>query len=216
MKGKMNTDTTFVQGHTLGRFLLRNYAGSFLVFSIAFFVVLLLSLLILLPRITSFRVGGSILPGGDLHAQWRSLHEEVESLEHVRDAHVLSLQDALYVFLREHKHEQGSLRMIAGNIQQVRARLSQGQDDAISIDRMVFDRVQEPILRLEGKVQHSGPRSMTLLVAFVEALEQLPSFSVSEQPHFTRVQDAIGEFISPFSFVISVPRVETNDVTRSL
>ena len=203
MKGKMDTNTTPAYIHFFGESLLWKYAGSFLIFSTIFFGILLSSSLLLLPRVTSLDLWGNILPGQDLHTQWRSLHKEVASLEHTRDTRLLSSQDALYISLRERKQAQGSLQAIVQRVEEMRAQITQGHNDVISIDRMVFDRVQEGTLRLEGKVQHVGPRSMTLLVTFVEALQQISSLSVIEQPRFTRIQDPTGEFFSPFSFVLS-------------
>ncbi|OGJ60308.1 hypothetical protein A2635_01025 [Candidatus Peribacteria bacterium RIFCSPHIGHO2_01_FULL_51_9] len=199
----MDMNPTSTHMPVSGRFVLWSLAGSLLTFSAVFFVVLLLSFLILLSRVTSFGLWGSMLPGQDLHVQRSVLSEEIDSLERAREMSMLSLNDVLYAFLRERKHAQGALQTITRSVQELRARMSHGRSDAIVIDRMVFDRTQDATLRLEGKVQHVGPRSMTLLVSFVEALEQIPFFSLIEQPRFTRIQDATGEFISPFSFVLN-------------
>lgn len=198
----MDTNTTQTPIAEPGGYALWNLAGSCLVFAGVFFALLLLSLLLSLPRIVSLGIQGNLLPGQDLHAKREALHEDIASLERARERYILPSGDALHTLLHEQKHAQGSLRDIFRHVEDARARLSGERDDVIVIDRMVFEQETDAALHLDGRVQHVGPRSMTTLVSFVEALEQIPLFSVREQPHFTRIQEKSGGFFSPFSFVL--------------
>ena len=72
---------------------------------------------------------------------------------------------------------------------------------AINISSMKFDQ-EELSLEVEGKVQNVGPRSMTVLAQFIDAVQEAEWVSDISPPKFTREHDDENGFYSPFVFTI--------------
>lgn len=94
------------------------------------------------------------------------------------------------------------LLMLQDQVERIAADVAEGES-MIVIDSFSVD-LSEGTVHLSGDVRNVGPRSMTLLASFVEAIGEASFVGDLEPPAFTRVDDGKGNVHSPFSFSFTI------------
>ncbi len=177
-------------------------AKPFLIFSACLAVLLLLSLELLLPHLARVQVSGQSWDEAGLRAHRASLTADILTSERERRDGALSVRDDQYQTLK-------FARMSALSLERVTAEIS-AQAGAAAQDRgrIVIDAVDYDLaaktVALRGDVRDAGPRSMTVLAAFVSLLGKSPLVASVEPPRFERVDDAAGGPHSPFAFTLTL------------
>ena len=122
---------------------------------------------------------------------------QLSTMEETRNHLVIPIIDPSYDALKTQKRTEVSLLEIRAQLLNAAVHL-QGASDAVSITHLTLDS-EKGIVTFAGNVSHVGQRSMTVLAAYVDAVEALPIVDHLQRPAFTRVQDDATNFHSPFS-----------------
>ena len=177
--------------------LLARIAMMFLLFSGVLSLLLVCSGIFLLPRFTSFFVEGKRLSPKEMVQHERTLRAKVLAMEQERTRLALPFIDATYEALKMKKRAQPSILTLRMDL--LRARTHTGAAEAIVIDDIALDALSGRVT-VTGDVRGIGPRSMTVLAAFTEEVEKLPSVTALQPPAFSRAEDEAGNIHSPFTF----------------
>jgi len=199
------TQTSFSQypvGPTLGH-ILKRVALPFFLFSAVLFGFLTLSWYLILPKLTTIEVAGQKRDAVQLKNYVMDLQANVLEMEDVRSELVTPLRSGLYGVAKEFKFSVLSPMSLCSQIMQIGSELVADQKDAIHISILRYNQ-SKGTLHLEGRVQNVGPRSMTVLAQFVEALKELEWVSDINLPRFTRDHDQEKGYISPFVFQLQL------------
>jgi hypothetical protein len=182
----------------VSRAFLRGISQGLLVFATVLTAVLLLSWMFLLPRFTRFRVEGRTLTPDAMAAYEHSLRAELLTMEEERIRLVLPFQHPLFSHLQSAKQAHPPLTDLRAALRHAAARVQ--ATDAVVLQSL---HVEGGTGRVEmtGDVRHVGPRSMTVLAAFLDEVEQLPFVTGLERPAFSRVDDPVIGPHSPFHIV---------------
>lgn len=162
---------------------------------------LFLSWLLFLPRLAGVQLHGKTLYGSSLVRFYADLRDRVSVQEEARNRLVLPGRDSLSQFLRRLRNSSVALAPLLAAIERGAEEAARERPDAVFLESFQYDALGGT-LTLAGDVRHVGPRSMTVLAEFVEALRRIPSVRVVEHPRFLREEDADGEFHSPFSLLL--------------
>lgn len=180
-----------------GTVLQRSSVALFL-FSAALCGALTVSRLLLLPRYTQVTFGGATEDASSLRERSSALQASILAQEHERDELILPLQDTFYRLLVSEKHRRPDVAMLLRRVENVAAQFT---DDGKP--QVFFERVavlgDERSVQLQGTVRNAGPRSMTVLAQFTEALRALPVAASVVSPQFTRTVLPDGSLASPFA-----------------
>lgn len=196
------TNTLPTVNHEPLRRIAERIALPLFLFAAVMFGLLLLSWALLLPRFTHIEVNGSLLSPAEVLAYEGRLAEELRELEDTRNRLVLPVQDETYRSLLDAKRRDRSVLGIIEELDRI-ARGVSDVADSIVIDSLSVD-VSTRAVVLTGDVRNVGPRSMTLLASFVEAVEKSSIVTDLEHPAFTRTEAPGIGFHSPFSFSFSI------------
>lgn len=159
---------------------------------------LVLSALVLLPRLTALEVEGSTHDLPSLRAYHMELEQRIAEAETRRDQLILPIHDPLYTALKEQKRAVPSFLTVREALREIAGAVVK-QNDAVHIAHMRY-RLPERRVEVDGDIRFIGPRSMTVLAQFVEELSDMPEVALVEPPRFVREDDPVIGPHSPFSF----------------
>jgi hypothetical protein len=177
--------------------ILERVALPLMLFSAVLFILLFISWFGILPRFTRFAVANTSLSPTDMATYVSHLKAELTDMEQKRDHLVLPINDPGYNALKIEK-------MSTMNALDVRTRLLDvatsvtDADHAVFIDHLSLDNATQ-MVSVSGDIRNVGPRSMTVLASYVEAVQGLPFVDHLTPPAFTRTQDQSGAMHSPFT-----------------
>lgn len=193
----MNTHTLPSVQHASLLIMLRRSALPFALFAGILAGLMALSWVLLLPLLTRIEVAGSLHTLTSLQEYRDDLQDELTQAEERRSHSLLAIQDPSYHALRTYKWGAQSAFRLRERFQEIAAGVI-AQNDAVHVAEIAWDPGDNTIL-LRGSVRFVGPRCMTVLAEFVEALENSAEFVVVSMPRFERKDDPkIGPF-SPFT-----------------
>lgn len=165
-------------------------------FSIILFGFLFLSWVFLLPSLSQVRVGGERNSIRELQSYHRDLTERLQVAIHARERLVLPVADPVYTELRSRKIAMPFFLDVAEEIRRVVREVIPEVPSAVSVEQLRVN-ANEGVLEIRGRTGNVGPRSMTILAQFTDALSHVPFIASLEHPTFTREKDVSG-FFSPF------------------
>lgn len=174
-------------------------APPLLLFSLALSMLLLASWHFLLPRFLTVEVNGEAKSGSEIMAYKAALEADIRGKEEKRDAFLLPVHDARFLLLGESRHTR---RSVARALQDIRQSARNMGDGVVVLSRIAVH--QQGTLELAGDVGSVGPRSMTMLAAFVDALEHLPGVSSVTEPRYERIDDPKTGPHSPFTLSLQM------------
>lgn len=177
------------------------FALPLLVFAFVLAGALSFSWWFLLPRLAGVPLHGEMLYGASLTRFYADLHDRVRTLEQERNHLVLPGQDPLSQFLRHLRRSDVTLIPLMDMLFQSAKKVVPENADAVLLASFAYD-AEERTLMLTGDVRGVGPRSMTVLAEFIEALQRLPFVEAVEHQRFTREEDPEGAFHSPFTLLL--------------
>lgn len=165
-------------------------------FSFILFCFLFLSWVFLLPYISQVRMGGERTGVRELQSYHRELTERLRHAEDSRKRLVLPISDPLYEELKSKKLAMASFLQMNEEVRRIAAQIVPDVADAVTVQRFHFS-ADPGVLEIHGQVSHVGPRSMTVLAQFIDALRTSPFIASLDHPAFIREKDDSG-FFSPF------------------
>ncbi len=174
----------------------------FLLFTAVLAGMLFLSWSLFLPRLTRVDVNGKTWTAQELREEKSRLTADVLQAEESRRMQMLSVHDPAYQAL---KHQRADAASYDDVLRVLRAQAKDAAGDAtINFDSLSYD-VAAKTVKVTGDVRDAGPRSMTVLAAFIEQLCRSSMVDHLDPPAFTRADDAkIGPH-SPFIFTVYLP-----------
>lgn len=180
--------------------ILERIATPLLLFATALFVLLTLSYTLLLPRFTQFHRGdGTAMSPREFADYHKSLAADLTKKEEERVRLVLPVTDATYDELKALKRDL-SLSELREQLMLAAGRVGE-ETGVVRIDVLSME---GPVVTVRGEVSNVGPRSMTVLAAYVERVQELPMVTDLDPPAFTREPDGDDGFRSPFTFSFSL------------
>jgi hypothetical protein len=194
-----NTDTNNTP-HSLHD-ILQRMAPQLLLFSLAFATLLVLSWILLLPRLTQVEIAGAVRGIPELREYSERLEGDIADIQKRRNATLLPLKDSLYGSLVQDKVRSKSLLTIQSELKQIASSLVPDTEDAVVFSSVHFSE-SDQTLALRGLIQNVGPRSMTVLAQLVETLRDHPTVEAIEGARFVREEDGQGSFYSPFHLTV--------------
>ncbi len=196
---KTNTKTS--ANHPSVGDVLHHVSVPFLLFSAVLLGFLSLSATLLLPQLTQVEIAGKEHDAVELKGLVKELDARVQELEMARGEFVTPLRDGLFGDAMSKKYDSRDLLLFQSRLEGVMQQIEIENNKAINISSMKFDQ-EELSLEVEGKVQNVGPRSMTVLAQFIDAVQEAEWVSDISPPKFTREHDDENGFYSPFVFTI--------------
>ncbi|HCI03293.1 MAG: hypothetical protein CL969_00160 [Euryarchaeota archaeon] len=206
---KTNTKTSAT--HPSVGDVLHHVSVPFLIFTAVLLGFLSLSATLILPQLTQVDIAGKEHDAVELKELVKKLDTRVQELERARGEFVTPLREGLFGDAMDQKYNSRDLLLFKSQLEEITqqietASLRQGygrreNKDTISISSMTFDQ-EELSLKVEGKVQNVGPRSMTVLAQFINAAQESKWVSDISPPKFTREHDDENGFYSPFIFTL--------------
>lgn len=177
-------------------------ATPLLLFSGSLFSLLLLSWIFLLPKFTSVeRPDGTAMTPSAIAAYTRTLAANVSEAEKNRAMFVRAVHDETYRTLVDARAASLTPLDIEQYLRQAAARLGE-REAGITFSRIVVDK---HIVIVEGDIRNVGTRSLTVLAAFIDSVEQLSIVTDFKRPAFTRETLPDGSMHSPFTFTFTLP-----------
>lgn len=177
--------------------ILRRAAFPFFLFAAALFGLLLLSWTLLVPELTHIEVGGQKRSVSDLEEYEHDLRAQISALEKDRNGELFADDDTLYVQLLQMKEQRLRLQDIRREVSRIAQGIVPDAKNIVAFSMFTYDADSETA-EIRGDVHNVGPRSMTVLAEFVDALRTIPFVTSVESSRFTRVEDGDGNFSSPF------------------
>ena len=168
-------------------------------FSGALALLLLLSWLFVLPHFTRFQVGGRLLGASAISAYGQELNGSIRTLETERARLVIPMHDVRYQALSTERAGRIQTDAIRSAILGVATAVADPQ--TIILTSVTYD-LRRSAVHVEGEVRTAGPRSMTVLAQFAEALGSAPFTASLTPPVYARQEGPSGTFHSPFSLDI--------------
>jgi len=181
--------------------ILERIAMPLMLFSAVLFSFLFLSWFLLLPRFAGLEVDGSLLAPQEIETYAKNLKAELATIEQKRDTLILPTLDPAYDVLKEEKRASVGILTLRSSLLDVAARIPDSAN-AVIISSLSMN--ADGSVTVTGDVQNVGPRSMTVLAAFIDSAEHLSSVAHLERPAFTREQSADGSFHSPFTMRLTL------------
>ena len=182
--------------------IFRRAALPFALFTGVLAGLLICSWYLLLPMFTRVEVGGSVLDLASLLTYRAQLQAELATAEEARAASLLPMRDASYETLKDRKRRAPSILGIRETLRSIARGITE-QPDAVHLSRFAL-LPDGKTLQLSGDVRFVGPRSMTILAQFIDALENSPLVAAVSLPRFVREEDPVTGPHSPFSVNITL------------
>lgn len=179
---------------------LQALAVPFLLFSAALAILLLLSSLFLLPRLTRIAVQGMLLQPEDVAAYAQQVEEDIATLERDRDETMLPIHDPLFLALRAQLQPSLSVANVRDALRAAAAQVPDARE-AVVFSSIAVD-IQQAQVELAGDVRGVGPRSGTVLAAFLDALRTNPFVADVGPVPLQRVDDPVIGPHTPFTVTI--------------
>lgn len=176
----------------------------FALFATALFVLLTVSYFFLLPRFTNLHLSdGSQLSPRKITQYQLKLAADLESQEETRVRLVLPIMDESFTSLVEKKRAAATYADLSEQLRQAASRLG----EPVSVLFLASLSIEGDRVTVTGDIRNVGPRSMTVLAAYVDEIATLPFVVELEKPSFAREQLPDGSYRSPFtmSFTLSRP-----------
>jgi len=180
---------------------LRRGSVSLLLFSFVLCGALVCSKVFLLPRYTRVEVDGKFRDVESLRAHHVSLQASILESEQERDVLIFPVHDDLYQSLVKEKHLQPDSVELLKRVQNIADQFTNNGTRRVFLNSLEVHGSDRSVV-LNGDVRNAGPRSMTLLAQFVEALRALPVVQELSNPQFKRQVNADGSYKSPFTISI--------------
>jgi hypothetical protein len=182
--------------------LCRRLAMPFLLFSMVLFGLLLLSWMLLMPNMTRMNISGKLLSAHSVQEYHDDIKQEILVLEDERNQLITPVYDERHINLVQQKQHTYSFYQMKRLIENAAYTLIPDTHNVVNIFALHLDQ-ETQIISLRGEVTNVGPRSMTVLAQFIDALDVLPFVSSVTQPSFTREEDPDRGFYSPFAITLS-------------
>ncbi|MDP7247527.1 MAG: hypothetical protein QF741_02785 [Candidatus Peribacteraceae bacterium] len=215
------TNTKAVANHPSVGDVLHHVSVPFLIFTAVLLGFLSLSATLILPQLTQVDIAGKEHDAVELKELVKKLDTRVQELERARGEFVTPLREGLFGDAMDQKYNSRDLLLFRSKLEEITQQIEtaslrpasakatagkqgygwQENKNTISISSMTFDQ-RELSLEVEGKVQNVGPRSMTVLAQFINAVQEAEWVSDISPPKFTREHDEESGFYSPFIFTI--------------
>lgn len=179
-------------------------AVPFALFSGALFVLLSISYFFLLPRFTNLHLSdGTQLSPRKITQYQLKLTADLQSQEETRVRLVLPVTDESFTSLAEQKRAAWAYADLAEQMRQAVSRLG----EPVTTLNIASLSIEGDTVMVTGDIRNVGPRSMTVLAAYVDEIAALPFVTDLEKPSFAREELPGGGFRSPFtmSFTLSRP-----------
>lgn len=177
--------------------ILGRVANPLLLFSGSLCALLFLSWMFLLPKFTSVeRPDGTAMTPRAIAVYTKQLTADLTKAEEQRTTLIRAVNDEGYRALIDARAEVLSPLDIEQELRQAAARLGEveGAVQFISIT------VTGTEVTIDGDVRNVGARSLTVLAAFIDSLQNLPIVHDFQRPAFTRETLPDGTMHSPFHF----------------
>ena len=168
-----------------------------LLFAAVFALVMVLSWMFLLPRLTHIPLRGQTVSLDALIPYEQQLRSDIEQLERKRTSLVVPVQDGVYEALKKHSQCYPLVQDLQRMVEMTALHTAPG---AVFVRGLRF--ASDGTLTLSGEVRNVGPRSMTVLAQFVKDMGALPEVHATVPPTFRREQLPDGSFRSPFEFSV--------------
>lgn len=187
-----------MQTYTLSSFrqVLTRCATPFFAFSVALMLLLMLSSALIVPRLTRIAVQGMLLAPPDVERYAAHVRDEIGGLQERVDEFVYPTRDPDYLLLRDMRAAALSPHHLRAAINDALARTPDAQG-AVNVLHIVLH--DDGSALIEGVVYGVGPRSITVLAGFVDALRDSPLVREVVPSPFQRVDDPVRGPSSPFS-----------------
>ncbi|MCA9370480.1 MAG: hypothetical protein KC680_00785 [Candidatus Peregrinibacteria bacterium] len=186
--------------------IVRRTAIPFCLFAVVLTGLLTLSWLLLIPQITDVTVGGQSRDVSHLQEYNNQIQGEITLLEHKRGAYLLPIHHEVYERLKVIKNERSQFEDLRKELKRIRNELVPGNSTVVSIASITFD-AGKHTADIRGDIRNVGPRSMTVLARFVEAVQAI-NFVIDVEPsQYTRKEDPTLGFYSPFTLHIRLDRI---------
>ncbi len=184
--------------------ILSRAAAPFLIFTAVLAFMLAVSSVIVLPRLTKVRIGGTLHNTIELSRHVKSIEAAVIDLENTRAEYVTPMRRGLYGEAKKSlKYSVPALFALQENIYEIIRDTVPENLSAIVLFGYVYN-PDERVLVLEGDVRSVGPRSMTVLAQFVDTIKRAKWVDSVEPPKFARLKNAEAGYHSPFKFTIHI------------
>ena len=178
--------------------IFRRVAFPFMLFSLVLAGLLLLSWLLLLPALTSIEVAGSVRDIEELKLYRNDLRHSIEDLKSRRHDFLFPLAGTPYAELSLGKLRATKFHFLYEQIRVTGKQLVEGQPDSVALKQMRYVAPEKTVF-LDGMIRNVGPQSMTIHAQFVEALRSLPGVTGVKSSRYTRNEDPVIGFYSPFT-----------------
>ncbi len=187
-------------GSSFGTILERTALPLFL-FSALLCALLTASQFFILPRLAQVEVSGQKRGISDMLEYRDQLQSRISEAETLRRRLALSGEDPRYGFLKSERDGQTALEDLQVLIH-AQVEVAKGDSEAdIVIQSFTYDPTAKTV-ELTGDVRSAGTRSMTVLAAFVDGLQQSKQIATLASPLFTREDDPATGPHSPFHFTL--------------
>ena len=198
-----------VSSKSEGSFALFSRMGSFLLlFSAVFVGILGISWTFVLPHLTRLQVDGKTVELSAVLPYERQLNAQIIEAEAKRNEIVLPVNDSDFETL---KHRARCYPPLEDLRSQLIKTANTFGDDVVLFQELTFD--ASGMLSISGDIRNVGPRSMTVLAQFVDALKDIPFFTAITPPLFLRQGNASIGFYSPFSITLTLRASDDCSVT---
>lgn len=175
--------------------VLQRTAVPFCVFAVALAALLGLSWSLVLPRMARVALNGELLDANRAEAEVDGLRRDILRLRESIDAFIAPPRDPLYVSLRDAVAARPAPFLLDSVLTDALTHMSSDRE-AVTIVRRSINADGQAIIA--GDISGVGPRSMTVLAAFVDALRSTPMVMHLDPSPFTREDDAKRGALSPF------------------
>lgn len=170
-------------------------AVPFCIFAVALAALLGLSWSLVLPRMARVPLNGELLNADRAEAEVDAVQRDILRLRESIDAFIAPPRDPLYVSLRDTVAARPAPFLLDSVVTDALTHMVSDRD-AVTIVRRSLNADGQAVI--EGNVSGVGPRSMTVLAAFVDALRSSPIVAHIDPSPFTREDDAKRGPFSPF------------------
>lgn len=180
--------------------IVERMATPLLIFSGSLLSLVLLSWFFLLPKFTNVeRPDGAAMSPSAIASYTRTLSAQMLEAEKHRTMLIRTVNDETYRTLIDDRSASPTSLDIEHLLRQSAARLAE-QEGGIIFSRITVEKTQ---VTVEGDVRNVGTRSMTVLAALIDLVEQLPTVTQMQRPAFTRQTLPDGTMHSPFVFTFT-------------
>ena len=183
--------------------IVKRTAFPFFFFALVLTGLLALSWYLIVPQLTHIEVNGTVRDIDELQAYTSDLNAQILTLEDERKTFLLPVNNALYERLKTLKESRSGFQALRSNLNRIMKTMFPDRSDVFAIADFSFD-AEGNSARLRGEIHNVGPRSMTVLAQFVEAIQALPFVTEVQTDGYTRQESDAYGFYSPFTLHIQL------------